>query len=123
MFLFGLNRILNSFTGFGVVWLVFGWFGWFLAGLAGFVLQNEQKFSNFMSRGGVFDSPFCLRGEGFVHNDCPEGVATFESCPGGMVLDEIDSCITSAWSDEQRSTVTGGRKKLSANKSPVRMCT
>ena len=35
-------------------------------------------------------------GRGFVHNDCPgggRGFAPFESCPGGMVLDEIDSSI------------------------------
>ena len=36
----------------------------------------------------------------FVHNDCPEGRVfdPFKSCPrglsqGGMVLDEIDTCI------------------------------
>ena len=31
------------------------------------------KFSNFMSRGGAFDSLFCPEGRVFVHNDCPGG--------------------------------------------------
>ena len=55
-----------------------------------------------MSQGGVFDSPFCPGGRGFVHNDCHGGGGGFlrpssrvlEVCPGGMVFDEIDSCIT-----------------------------
>ena len=58
------------------------------------------KFSNFMSLGGAFDSMFCLEGRVFVHNDCPEGrvFASFKACPGGggMVLDEIDTCIISS---------------------------
>ena len=52
-----------------------------------------------MSRGGAFDSLFCLRGgflytmivpgEGFCHpSSCVPGV-----CPGGMVFDEIDKLI------------------------------
>ena len=43
------------------------------------------KFSNFMSRGGAFDSLFCPEGRGFVHSDCPGGMvfAPFESCLGG----------------------------------------
>ena len=49
---------------------------------------------------GAFDSLFCPEGRVFVHNDCPEGkgFVPFKSCPGslsqgGMVLDEIDTCI------------------------------
>ena len=60
-------------------------------------IDTFVKFSNFMSRGGAFDSLFCPEGSVFVHNDCPggEGFASFESdLSGGMVLDEIDSCIT-----------------------------
>ena len=57
------------------------------------------KFSNFMSRGGASDFLFCPKGRVFVHNDCPTRrvFAPFKSCPwgggGGMVLDEIDTCI------------------------------
>ena len=54
------------------------------------------KFSDFMSWGGAFDSLFCPEGRVFVHNDCPWGrvFAHFKSCPGGgMVLDEVDTCI------------------------------
>ena len=50
-----------------------------------------------MSRGWAFDSLFCPERRVFVHNDCPGGrvFAPFKSCPGeGMVLDEIDTCIT-----------------------------
>ena len=45
-----------------------------------------MKFSNFMSRGGAFDSLFCPEGRVFVHNDCPGGrvFAPFKSCPGGL---------------------------------------
>ena len=43
------------------------------------------KFSYFMSWDGAFDSLFCPKGRVF---------APFKSCPGGgMVLDEIDTCI------------------------------
>ena len=30
-----------------------------------------------------------------MHNDCPveRNFAPFKSCPGGMVLDEVDTCI------------------------------
>ena len=55
-----------------------------------------MKFSYFMSRGWGFDSLFCPEGRVFVHSDCPGGFAPFKSCPGGgggMVLDEIDTCI------------------------------
>ena len=59
------------------------------------------KFSNFMSGGGgAFDSLFCPEGRVFVHSDCPGGAFLLPSsrvpgvCPGGgMVLDEIDTCI------------------------------
>ena len=57
------------------------------------------KFSNFMSRGWGFDSLFYPEGRVFVHNDCPGGVFLLPSsrvpgvCPGGMVMDEIDTCI------------------------------
>ena len=62
-----------------------------------FSFEIVSEFSNFMSRGGAFDSLFCPGGRVFVHNYCPGGrvFAPFESCPGGgMVLDEIDTCIT-----------------------------
>ena len=42
-------------------------------------------------------TPRFVPGEGFVHSDCPgrgRVFAPFESCPGGMVLDEIDNCIS-----------------------------
>ena len=49
---------------------------------------------------GAFDSLFCPEGRVFVHNECPEGkgfcsfqVVSWEFVPGGMVLDEIDTCI------------------------------
>ena len=49
--------------------------------------------------GGAFDSLFCPKGRVFVHNDCPGGRVLLPSsripgvCPGGMVMDEIDTCI------------------------------
>ena len=48
-------------------------------------IDTFVKFSNFMPRGGAFDSLFCPEGTVFVHNDCPgERVFTpFKSCPGG----------------------------------------
>ena len=54
-----------------------------------------MKFSDFMSWGGAFDPLFCPEGRVFVHSDCPGrgAFALFKSCPGGMVLDEIDTCI------------------------------
>ena len=53
------------------------------------------KFSNFMSRGGAFDSLSCPEGRVFVHNDCPGGRFLLPSSrvPGGMIMDEIDTCI------------------------------
>ena len=57
------------------------------------------KFSDLMSLGGTFDSLFCLEGRVFVHNDCLQGrvFAPFKPCPGdspgGVVMDEIDTCI------------------------------
>ena len=49
---------------------------------------------------GAFDSLFCPKERVFVHNDCPEGkgfcsvqVVSREFVPGGIVLDEIDTCI------------------------------
>ena len=65
-------------------------------------IDTFVKFSNFMSRGWGFDSLFCpegrvlytmiVPGEGFLLSSSPvPGV-----CPsGGMVLDEIDTCIKS----------------------------
>ena len=51
-----------------------------------------------MSRGGAFDSLFCLEGMVCVHNECPGGREGFllpsSRVPEGMVLDEIDICIT-----------------------------
>ena len=68
-----------------------------------FSFEIVSEFSNFMSRGGAFDSLFCPGGRVFVHNYCPGGrvFAPFESCPGGlsrggMVLDEIDTCISAS---------------------------
>ena len=54
------------------------------------------KFSKFISRGWGFRLPFLSLGKGFVDNDCPRGriFAPFKSCPGGMVMDETDICIT-----------------------------
>ena len=59
------------------------------------------KFLTLCPRGGAFDSLFCPEGRGFVHNDCPRGRVLPPSCrvpgvcfEGGMVLDEIDTCIT-----------------------------
>ena len=49
--------------------------------------------------GGAFDSLFCPEGKVFVQNDCLGGGVLLPSsrvpgvCPGGMVLDEIDTCI------------------------------
>ena len=48
---------------------------------------------------GVFDSLFCAEERVFVHNDYQGGGFLLPSsrvpgmCPGGMVLDEIDTCI------------------------------
>ena len=55
-----------------------------------------MKFYNFMSRDGAFDSLLCPEGRIFVHNDCPgEGFSSLQVVSrGGMVLDEIDTCIT-----------------------------
>ena len=61
------------------------------------VIDIFVKFSNFISRGWAFDSLFCPEGRVFVHNDCPGGgrvFAPFKSCPEGMVLDEIDTSIS-----------------------------
>ena len=51
-----------------------------------FSFEIVSEFSNFMSRGGAFDSLFCPGGRVFVHNYCPGGrvFAPFESCPGGL---------------------------------------
>ena len=45
------------------------------------------KFSNFMSRGGAFDSLFCPKGRVFVHNYCPggEGFCSLQAVPRGFV--------------------------------------
>ena len=66
-----------------------------------FSFEIVSEFSNFMSRGGAFDSLFCPGGRVFVHNYCPGGGFLLPSsrvpgvCPGGgMVLDEIDTCIS-----------------------------
>ena len=63
------------------------------------VIDTFVKFSNFMSQGGAFDSLFCPEGKVFVQNDCPQGGGF--SLPsnhvlGGMVLDEIYTCISTA---------------------------
>ena len=58
------------------------------------------KFFNCMSQGWGFDSLFCPGRRVFVHNDCPGGVYLLPSsrvpraCPGGMILGEIDTCIS-----------------------------
>ena len=59
-----------------------------------------MKFVGFMSKGwGLLTPCFVPRGV-FVHSDCPEGkgfcsfqVVSREFVPGGMALDEIDTCI------------------------------
>ena len=58
-------------------------------------IDTFVKFSNFMSQGWGFDSLFCPEGRVFVNNDCPRGgfLPPSSRVPGGMVLDEIDSCI------------------------------
>ena len=60
-----------------------------------------MKFSNFMSRGWGFWLPVLSQGEGFCTQWLSGGrvFAPFKSCPGGMVLDEIDTCITNCTSD------------------------
>ena len=63
------------------------------------------KFSNFMSRGGAFDSLFCPEGRDFVHSDCPGGRVLLPSSGargfisgGAMVMDKIYTCIsTGLW--------------------------
>ena len=49
-------------------------------------IDTFVKFSNFMSRGGAFDSLYCPEGRVFVQNDCPggRGFVPFKSCPGGL---------------------------------------
>ena len=52
----------------------------------------------------------CPEGRAFVHNDCPGGVASFESCPRGLsqrgvVLDDIDSCIKMDSDEESKVEV------------------
>ena len=68
-----------------------------------FSFQTVSEFSNFMSRGEVaLTSLFCPRGGFLVHSDCPGGgflppSSRFQrvcSWGGGLVLDEIDRCIT-----------------------------
>ena len=64
-----------------------------------------DTFVNFLTLcpgSGAFDSLFCPEGRVFVHSGCPGGrvFAPFKSCPGGlsrggMVMDEIDTCIIS----------------------------
>ena len=55
-------------------------------------IDTFVKFSNFMSRGGAFDSQFCPEGRDFVHNDCPgvRAFAPFKSCPGGLSRRGVD---------------------------------
>ena len=62
------------------------------------VSEFIDTFVNFLSLcpgGGAFGSLFCPEGRVFVHNDCPGGrvFAPSSRVLGGMVLDEIDSCI------------------------------
>ena len=64
-------------------------------------MDTLVKFSDIMSRGRAFDSLFCPEGRVFVHTVCPGGrvFAPFKSrlgglfTSGGMVLDEIDTCV------------------------------
>ena len=51
-------------------------------------IDTFVKFSSFMSRGGTFDSLFCLEGRVFVHDDCLQGrlLPPKKSCPGGLFL-------------------------------------
>ena len=52
-----------------------------------------------MSLGWDFDSLFYSKGSVFAHNDFPRGGFLLPSscvpgvCPGGVVMDEIDTCI------------------------------
>ena len=56
---------------------------------------------------GLFDSLYCPEGRAFLQNDCPGGGLFYRMIvpakgfllpssrvPGGMVMDEIDTCIT-----------------------------
>ena len=54
------------------------------------------KFSDFVSQGWAFDSLFCPEGRGFVHSYCHGGgfLLLSSRVPGGVVLDEMDTCIT-----------------------------
>ena len=60
-------------------------------------IDTFVKFSNFMSQGWGFWLPVLSWGEGFCTQwlSLGEGFVPFKSCPGGggMVLDEIDTCI------------------------------
>ena len=49
-------------------------------------IDTSVKLSNFMSRGGAFDSLFCPEGRVFVYSDCARGkvFAPFKSCPRGL---------------------------------------
>ena len=62
-----------------------------------------MKFFTLCPKGGALDSLFCPEGRVFVHNDCAGGTVLLPSSRvlsrgvapgGGMVLDEIDTCIT-----------------------------
>ena len=71
-----------------------------------------------MPRRWPFDSLFCPEGRGFVHNDClgERVFAPFKSCPeGGMVLDEIDACITDLIISYFRFISLGFKRAISFN--------
>ena len=68
------------------------------------------KFSHFMSQGGgAFNSLFCLERRVLYTIIVPGGgfLLLTSRVPGGMVMDEIDACITH------------GRKKRKASNSPT----
>ena len=58
-----------------------------------------MKFANVMSWGGAFDSLYCPKGRVLYRMIVPGGGFLLPSsrfrgvCPGGMVMDEIDTCI------------------------------
>ena len=65
-----------------------------------FIDTFVKRFDFICFKGGAFDSLFCPKGRVFLHNDCPWGgfLLPLNRVPGrggggGMVLDEIDTCI------------------------------
>ena len=60
------------------------------------LIDTFVKFFTLCPKSGAFDSLFCPEGRVFVHSDSPWGggfLLPSSRVPGGMVLDEIDTCI------------------------------